>query len=145
MIDDPDQSPEMKVYDLTEAEATLAPKRVLMLEDEVEFSAIVKDLLQTQGYVVTCVSSGVEGFKRVMAEDYDVIICDLLMPALPGDMFYLAVEKTKPRLCKRFVFISGHRADPRWEAFIKRVNGLILWKPFPMKDLLAAIEKALAS
>jgi DNA-binding response OmpR family regulator len=144
MIDDPDQTPEIKVYDLTEAEATLAPKRVLMLEDEVEFSAIVKDLLQTQGYTVTCVSSGVEGFKCVMAEDYDAIICDLLMPTLPGDMFYLAVEKTKPKLCKRFIFISGHRADPRWEAFIKRVNGLILWKPFPMKDLLAAIDKVLA-
>lgn len=144
MIDDPEQSADLKVYDLTEAEALLAPKSILMLEDETEFSAIVKELLQSDGYVVTCVGSGMEGLKLVMAEDFDAIICDLLMPNLPGDMFYLAVEKTKPKLCKRFVFISGQRADPRWESFIQKINGLILWKPFPIGDLLAAIKKVIA-
>ena len=122
----------------------MAPKRILMLEDETEFSAVVKELLESHGHEVTCVSSGIEGFKCVMAQDFDVIICDLLMPNLPGDMFYLAVEKTRPKLCKRFVFISGHRADPRWEAFIQKINGVILWKPFPTNELLAAIDGALA-
>lgn len=144
MTHDPVESAELKVYDLTESEASLAPKRILMLEDEAEFSAIVKDLLQSHGHVVTCVGSGTEGFKCVMAGDFDVILCDLLMPTLPGDMFYLAVEKTKPKLCKRFIFISGHRANPRWEAFIQKINGVILWKPFPMADLFAAIDKVLA-
>lgn len=143
MTHDPVESAELKVYDLTESEASLAPKRILMLEDEAEFSAIVKDLLQSHGYVVTCVGSGTDGFKCVMAEDFDVILCDLLMPTLPGDMFYLAVEKTKPKLCKRFIFISGHRANPRWETFIQKINGVILWKPFPMSDLFAAIDKVL--
>jgi CheY-like chemotaxis protein len=143
MIHDPMESAEPKVYNLTE-EAAIAPTRILILEDEIEFSAIVKDLLQSRGYAVTCVGSGVEGFKCVIAEDFDVILCDLLMPNLPGDMFYLAVEKTKPKLCKRFIFISGHRANPRWEAFIKKINGIILWKPFPMADLLAAIDRVLA-
>jgi len=144
MTYDPEQPAELKVYDLTESPASPAPKRILMLEDETEFSTIVKEILQTHGHVVTCVGSGTEGLKHVMAEDFDVVICDLLMPNLPGDMFYLAVEKTKPKLCKRFIFISGHRADPRWETFIKKVNRTILWKPFPIGDLLAAIDKVLA-
>lgn len=144
MSDDPEQTAEIKVYDLTESEASFTPRRILMLEDEIEFSKIIKELLESHGCVVTCVGSGTEGFKCVMTQDFDIILCDLLMPTLPGDMFYLAIEKTRPKLCKRFIFISGHRADPRWEAFIKKINGIILWKPFPTDELLATIDRVLA-
>ena len=144
MIDDPSQSAEIKVYDLTESEVAMAPKRILMLEDEVEFRVMIKELLESHGCEVTCVGSGTEGFKCVMAQDFDVILCDLLMPTLPGDMFYLAVEKTRPKLCKRFIFISGNRADPRWEGFIKKIHGVILWKPFHTNELLTAIDRVLA-
>jgi CheY-like chemotaxis protein len=144
MSNDPEQSPEIKVYDLTDSDASFTPKRILMLEDEIEFSAMIKELLESHGYVVTCVDSGTEGFKCIMAQNFDIILCDLLMPTLPGDMFYLAVEKTRPKLCKRFIFISGHRADPRWEAFIKKIDGVILWKPFPTNELVAAINRVLA-
>ena len=34
------------------------------------------------------------------------------MPTMAGDMFYLAVQKTKPQLCSRFLFVTGH-ADNR--------------------------------
>lgn len=133
-----------KVYDLTADEAqNLEPRKILMLEDNEEFSIVLREALETHNYRVACVPNGVEGLKRVMAEDFDVIICDMMMPNLPGDMFYLAVEKTKPQLCKRFIFISGHRADPRWDAFIRKVKGVMLWKPFPMPDMLAAIQNVL--
>jgi DNA-binding NarL/FixJ family response regulator len=89
------------------------------------------------------VPSGVEGLKHIMAVDFHVILCDLVMPNLPGDMFYLAVERIKPQLCKRFIFMTGHGADPKWDAFIRKVRGLVLFKPFPLHDLLAAIHNVL--
>ena len=84
---------------------------------------------------MTAVKSGVEGLKAVMAADFDVIVCDMLMPHLPGDMFYLAVEKTKPYLCKKFIFITGHKGLPKIDNFIKSINGTILPKPFHMDTL----------
>jgi|YNPNPStandDraft_1061719.scaffolds.fasta_scaffold07059_7 DNA-binding response OmpR family regulator len=118
---------------------------ILILEDDTRFSALLKEFIESQGYHVDCVSSGVEGVLRVMGNDYDVILCDMVMPNVPGDMFYLAVERSKPHLCKRFVFMTGHRSDRQINDFLKKTGGVILWKPFPMQDLISAIETVIKS
>ena len=104
---------------------------------------LLKDHLGSQGYLVTYVTSGVEGLKLVMMGEFDIILCDMMMPNLSGDMFYLAVERTKPHLCKRFIFMTGHKGDPKIDAFIRKVRGLMLWKPFELHDLQAAITAIL--
>ena len=40
---------------------------------------------------------GVEGVHEVLASEFDAILCDMQMPTLPGDMFYRAVERMRPR------------------------------------------------
>lgn len=54
-------------------------------------------------------------------------------------MFYKAVERTKPHLCQRFVFMTGHQADKDVNDFIRSIRGLVLWKPFEMHQLTEAI------
>jgi DNA-binding NarL/FixJ family response regulator len=61
------------------------------------------------------------------------------MPNMRGDMFYKAVERTKPRLCKRFVFMTGHQTNKEVNDFIRGIRGLVLWKPFEMHQLTEAI------
>jgi len=46
-------------------------------------------------------------------------------------------------LCCRFVFTSGHRADPKIDLFIRSVRGLVLWKPFQAHELLDALKTVL--
>ena len=122
----------------------LAPIReVLMLDDEEDLTDIIKAYLSEHRFRVTSVKSGVEGLKKVMHSDYDVILCDMLMPGLPGDMFYLAVEKTKPHLCRRFIFMTGHLGEKRIDQFIRSVKGVMLWKPFRPEDLLAMMQTVL--
>jgi CheY-like chemotaxis protein len=59
-------------------------------------------------YQVTNVPLGAEGVQQVLASDFDAIVCDMVMPNFPGDMFYLAVQRARPHLCQRFIFITGH-------------------------------------
>ena len=137
---------EPKVYELTDASdghnqaQDPALKSVLLLDDDPELVQMLNTYLSEQGYQVTCAPNGVEGMKILMARDFAVIICDLLMPNLAGDMFYLAVTKVKPAMARRFVFISGHQANPRWESFIRDTRAPVLWKPFPSHDLLTCVE-----
>ena len=116
---------------------------VLLLEDDVHFAEVIKAYLESIFFEVVSVNSGVEGLKAVMSRDFDVIICDMLMPSLPGDMFYLAVDKTKPHLCKRFIFITGHKGLPKIDNFIKSIKGTILPKPFHMDTLKETITYTL--
>ena len=88
---------------------------------------------------MTAVANGVEGVREIMAMDFDVIICDMMMPKLPGDMFYLAVERTKPELCDRFIFITGYADNPKVSQFLSKTKSQVLIKPVNIEDLIQAI------
>lgn len=124
---------------INDPRAVVQSKHVLLLEDDEMLKNIIKEYLQTNFYEVVAVTNGAEGVRAILKQDFDVVICDMMMPKLPGDMFHTAVERMRPHLCKRFVFITGHRGNPKINDFIKRVNGTMLVKPFHMDDLLEAI------
>jgi len=114
-------------------------KRILLLEDDEDFRNIIKEFLESRFYDVVTVRNGVEGVREIMASDFEVILCDMMMPTLPGDMFYLAVERMRPHLCARFIFMTGYKGDGKIADFVKKVNGTILNKPFLVDDLLEMI------
>ncbi len=114
--------------------------KILILDDDNTLSELLRDHFASKGHLVTVVKTGVEGIKHVMATDFDVILCDMVMPTMPGDMFFRAVERVRPHLCKRFIFMTGHRGDSKIDAFIRSVKGLILWKPFELHTLTDYIQ-----
>ena len=118
-------------------------KSILLVDDDIELADTLKALLESHNFVVTTAANGVEALGEVMDMDFDVIICDMVMPSLAGDMFYLAVKKTKPRLCDRFLFITGHSDNPRVDEFLKKTNGLVLFKPVLKEELVPMISEIL--
>jgi DNA-binding response OmpR family regulator len=114
-------------------------KKVLLLEDDPAFKEIMTDFLKESGFEVVAVANGVEGVHQVLASDFEVLLCDMMMPTLPGDMFYRAVERMRPHLCDRFIFMTGHRGNTKVNDFITSVSGTILTKPFHVDDLLEMI------
>ena len=131
--------PVAKRIELPTQYSCMQTKKILLLEDDEQFSDTLKTFLESHFFEVVAVRNGVEGVREVMAGDFEIIICDMMMPTLPGDMFYLAVERMRPHLCSRFIFITGLRGHPKINEFIKRVNGTILSKPFHVDDLLEII------
>lgn len=115
-------------------------KRILLLDDDPQLADLTRMILEENGYAVEVVSDGVQGIKKVLATEYSVILCDMIMPNLAGDMFYMAVERVKPYMCKRFLFMTGHQGDRKVDDFIRRVRGLILWKPFKSHVLMESIH-----
>jgi DNA-binding NtrC family response regulator len=114
-------------------------RKILLLEDDVQFRDIMREFLSNHGFEVIAVQNGVEGVHEVLASDFEVILCDMMMPTLPGDMFFRAVERMRPHLCDRFIFMTGHRGSPKVNDFVRAVNGTMLSKPFQVDDLLEMI------
>jgi len=127
--------------DPSESPATETPKRVLLLEDDSTFREIITTLLTESGYEVKAVQSGVEGIQEVLAGDFAVILCDMMMPGLPGDLFFHAVDRARPHLCERFVFMTGRRGDAVANDFISAVLAPTLHKPFGFQELFGAIQE----
>lgn len=117
--------------------------RVLAVEDNTEFAQMLCDNLTARGFDTETAPNGVEGLKKIMAGDFDAILCDVMMPHMPGPMFYLAVQKAKPHLAARFIFMTGFGNDPKVEEFVRQSGRASLWKPFSPAELHAQIERLL--
>ncbi len=117
--------------------------KVLVLEDDADMRDALRDYLESVPYEVVAVENGVEGLRKVLVERIDAIVCDMMMPGLAGDLFYLGVERTKPELCPRFVFITAHSGNEKINYFIREIGGTMLAKPFRMEELREAIKYVL--
>ena len=128
-----------KVYEVSE-DLSRSSRSILLLEDDNSTVEVLTQHLEREGFRVIAAKDGMQGLKQVMANDFDVVICDMMMPNLPGDMFHTAVSKTKPHMAKRFIFITGYVSDDKVKTFIQRIKGLILYKPFEMPALFENIN-----
>src|SRR6266481_3957815 len=118
-------------------------RRVLLLEDRDDFREVLQDHLVFRSYEVTSVRSGVEGLREIMKGAFDLIICDMMMPQVGGEMFYWAVTRARPAAARRFIFFTGHRNNPAINFFLRRVNARVLFKPFNLAELDSAIHDVL--
>jgi len=115
------------------------PRKVLLLEDRTDFRQILRDYLVSCSYQVISVNSGIQGLRAVMKGAFDIIICDMMMPRMGGEMFYWAVTRVRPATRQRFIFFTGHKHNPPLEFFFQRVNATVLYKPFKLGALDSAI------
>jgi DNA-binding NtrC family response regulator len=112
----------------------------LLLDDRDDFREILRDHLAFCGYQVISVSSGVDGLREIMKQPFDLVICDMMMPQMGGEMFYWAVTRVRPAAGQRFIFFTGHKNNPPIEFFFQRVNATVLFKPFKLSALDSAIR-----
>ena len=114
--------------------------KVLLLEDRDDFRGVLRDYLVSCSYHVTSVSSGIEGLREIMKARFDLIICDMIMPRMGGEMFYWAATRVRPATRERFIFFTGHKNDPAIEFFFRRINARVLFKPFKLAALDSVID-----
>jgi len=126
-------------------QARLQKRRVLVVDDDAELSLIFQHLLEASHYEVITAANGALALKQILAQDVDAILCDLRMPELEGDLFYGAVERVKPHLCSRFIFITGAAEDPKYRTFLSQVKSPVLRKPVQSANLLEELQKLLGS
>jgi CheY-like chemotaxis protein len=115
-------------------------QKVLLLDDRDDFREILCEHLTSRFYHVTSVRSGVEGLHEVVKSPFDLIICDMMMPQMGGEMFYWAVTRIRPAAGQRFIFFTGCTHNPKIEFFFRRVNATVLFKPFKLSQLDSAIK-----
>ena len=113
---------------------------ILVVEEDPTFGELLRSYLESQSCDVTCVSDATEALRHINSTDFDVILTDMVLPGHSGEEFYNEVERVKPDACRRFIFMTGHEAERRTDDFIRRSRAHMLWKPFPLTDLLAAVN-----
>ena len=115
--------------------------RILVVEDEAKVARALQEGLEREEYQVVVARTGEEGFYLVSAEEFDLVILDLMLPGRDG----LEVLSTlrKRGLVTRILILTAR------DAIEDRVQGLdrgaddYLVKPFAFPELLARIRALL--
>ena len=120
-----------------------APARILVVDDEPMLARILVRLLEPD--LAVGVTSASAALTRLEAgEDYDVILCDLVMPGMTGMQLYAQLARARPDLAERCVFMSGGTFTEEARAFVAAGHRPCLDKPISAAKLRAAIEEVVA-
>jgi DNA-binding response OmpR family regulator len=106
---------------------------VLLVEDRDDVRELIRDTIQTAGYMLDCASSWADGWRMLASKKHDLVVADVRLPDGSGrDLARRAIS-----LGKRAVLITGHPNEVRRA----RPEIIYLRKPFLMRTLLRAIEQ----
>jgi len=123
----------------------LALKAILVVDDDQQLASALQWILADENFLVDIAFDGEEALMKVKAHEYDAIICDLMMPKLCGDQFYLRAREMRPALTDHFIFITGFAADPKVNSFLLEHDVKYLVKPFAVDGLINCVKQLLLS
>jgi DNA-binding response OmpR family regulator len=59
-------------------------QQILLIEDDLELSRLVVDFLQSEGYQVSSCGNALKAKKLILAQRFDLIVCDVMLPGSSG-------------------------------------------------------------
>jgi DNA-binding response OmpR family regulator len=123
---------------------TLELKAILVVDDDQQLASALQWILADENFLVDVAFDGEEALLKVKTHRYDAVICDLKMPRLRGDEFYLKVSEMRPSLVDRFIFITGFATDPKIAEFLTKRDVKYLVKPFVIRGLIDCVKEMLS-
>ncbi len=114
--------------------------RILIVDDEVSIRAVVREYAEFEEYEVDEAENGMEAVEKCRANDYDMIIMDVMMPKLDG---YSASKEIRRHKNIPIIMLSarGEEYDKLF-GFEIGVDDYVV-KPFSPKELMARVKAVL--
>ena len=115
--------------------------RILIIEDEMTIAELEKDYLELSGFQVEIETNGEQGLKKVLEEDYNMVILDLMLPGMDG---FEVCRQIRGHKNLPILMVSAKKDD------IDKIRGLgmgaddYVTKPFSPSELVARVKAHLA-
>lgn len=115
-----------------------ATMRILIIEDESRIVAFVKSALKREGLIVDCAADGVSGLKVALANPYDLVVLDLMLPGMGGLAVLEQLRRAKPSL--PVLIVSARSELPAKLRGFELGATDYLTKPFALDELVARVR-----
>jgi len=116
-------------------------KKILIVEDDIAIAEIERDFLQIEGFDVTIITDGNEGYKAAISKKFDLILLDLMLPGMSG---YDICRGIRNKIDVPIIMVTAKGEDT------DKIRGLGLGaddyisKPFSPTELVARVKANLA-
>ena len=112
-------------------------KKILLIEDDKGIAELERDYLEASDFAVEIVMDGRDGLRKALAETYDLLLLDIMLPGVDGFQICREVRKVRET---PILMVSAKRED------IDKIRGLGLGaddyiiKPFSPGELVARVK-----
>jgi len=123
---------------------SVRPKKILAADDNQIILKILRNILESEGYLIITAENGLEALKLALQEKPDLVVTDLLMPKMDG---LTLIKKLKSQLSTRYIPIIMLTAKGEMDSEVKGIDAGAddyLTKPVNPKRLLARINRLLS-
>jgi DNA-binding NtrC family response regulator len=121
----------------------MAKEKVLLVDDEVDFTEALSERMESRGLEVDVAASGPEALEKVHGKPYDAIILDMAMPEMDGIETLKRLLEDNPDL--QVILLTG-RATVRQGIEAMKIGAMdLLEKPAQIERLMEKIEQASAN
>lgn len=111
--------------------------KILIIEDEVAIADLEKDYLELSGFEVAMEHAGDTGLTRALAEEFDLVVLDLMLPGMDG---FEVCRQIREKKDIPVIMVSAKKDD------IDKIHGLglgaddYMTKPFSPSELVARVK-----
>jgi DNA-binding response OmpR family regulator len=114
--------------------------KVLLVDDEVEFTTTLAERLRLRGMEATVASNGEVALECVERESPQVVVLDLMMPGIGGIEVLQRIRSSHPDI--QVILLTGHGSTVEGIKGIQLGAVDCLMKPLDIGELIEKIRKA---
>ena len=131
--------------ELFKSKPSISKKTILVIDDEEDFCYFVKlNLEETGNYEVLTATSGVEGIKKAINFQPDIILLDIIMPNMTGTQVAEALLNNKSTKNIPIIFVTAIAKRSEVGRKDEKIGGrLFMFKPVQFDDLMTEIDSQL--
>jgi CheY-like chemotaxis protein len=118
------------------------PSRILIVDDEPLVARSLARMLR--GHEIVTAGDGEAALWECLSREFDLVLCDVMMPRMDGPAFYRALCEHRPALATRIVFMTGGAFTADTRAFLEGVPNVHIEKPIQVHRLFDAARRQLA-
>lgn len=113
-------------------------KSLLIIDDDEMVLDAISSIFKELKYEVESFNDSVKGLERAKNHPFDLVVCDLRMPALDGLNFTIALKKEVP--LQKILILTAFPGDPLASNCIKAGATALMRKPFEIEKILKILE-----
>src|SRR5438876_10608093 len=115
--------------------------KILIVDDEVELKNALVEALVAQSFEVQGFTNGRDALAALREENFDVLLCDLMMPEMDGIALVKAALEIDPHLIA--IIMTGQGTIQTAVDAMKAGTFDYVLKPFRLQSVLPVLDRAL--
>ena len=114
--------------------------KILLVDDELNIRETITELLIYENYDVKSASNGQEALDVLEYWSPDLIICDIMMPVMDGQILHKIVKENHSLTAIPFIFLTAKKEDNLMRKCLLDGVDDFMSKPFKMSELIAVVK-----